>query len=115
MRVVVIQSSTCPAGRLDAEHYRDDATCRCAPGPAPSEAAARGLKLLSKHNRSLHPRAQVQSLRRSAVRALGQADRAVQFSGDHERAAKLRTKAADATEAMLWLNTEHSLGYPVPR
>lgn len=88
---------------------------------APNESAKRGLKLLSARHRKLHPRAQVQTLRRVAVRALNKADWQEQLAresngawpADPKEVAELRTKAADATEAMLYLNRSHSLGYPV--
>jgi len=76
-----------------------------------TDAESRGLKLIPANVRQAHPRAQVQSLRRIATRALNTADRAVEYSNDHAEAAKLRAKAADALAAMQWLNTEHKLGY----
>lgn len=88
----------------------------------PNEAAARGLKLLSAKHRKLHPHAQVQTLRRIAVRALEAADWNEELAGRYPNdsnykvdAAKqrvLRAKASDATEACIWLNQEHKLGYP---
>lgn len=120
-RVVIVRSSTCPAGILSAHHFRDDATCRCTPGQPPV-AAERGMKLLDKHQRSLHPRGQVQALRRKAAIAIGKADRCEEFAhlwddpaAQRRKAAEYRRRAVDCTEAMVWLNAEHNLGYPVPR
>lgn len=82
--------------------------------------AERGMKLLSKKVRGLHPRAQVQSLHRIATRALGQADRAIQYidlakdpAEARADAAAKRQKAEDAAAAMIRLNADHNLGYPV--
>lgn len=76
------------------------------------ELAAEGMRLLPRKVRNLHPRAQVQSLRRIATRALGQADRTRQYTPeDAAGAAKLDRKALVATEAMKALNAEHALGY----
>lgn len=91
-------------------------------------AAARGLKLLSVKNRRLHPAAQVRSLHRIATRALSDADwiegiptrnnphppQGFTTAADHARARAQRAKAADAVEAMVWLNQQYALGYPVP-
>lgn len=74
--------------------------------------AAEGLKLLSAKHRKMHPGAQVQTLRRMAARALGQAERTEQYSHDYEAGRKLRRKAQAACEAMLYLNVAHDLGYP---
>ena len=79
----------------------------------PSAAARRALMRLPKHGKGMSPRAQVQSLVRSAKRADGQADRAVQYSGDTAKARVLRGRRDDAIAAMLWLNEAYSLGYPV--
>jgi hypothetical protein len=87
-----------------------------------ADLAAAGIKLLSKKDREhLHPRAQVQKLRRIAVRATNKADwngeLAAQYPGDEmyatdpEEQTKLRLKARQATEAMCLLNAEHGLGY----
>lgn len=97
-------------------------------------AAERGLALLAKRQRTLHPRAQVQTLRRIAVRAMNEVDRssaylrqfgingfdtapdpAAAMLAERQRIGKLRAKAVDATEAMVKLNADHTLGYPVPR
>lgn len=96
------------------------------------EQVQRGLKLLSAKHRKLNPRAQVQTLRRIAVRALSDADwregiptkqnphppnrewcAAHTDEWEREHVAKQRQKAADAVAAMVWLNREHHLGYPV--
>lgn len=81
-------------------------------------AAERGMKLLPKRNRTLHPRAQVQSLRTIAVRATKKADwlielgqQSPEFAAKPEEIAKLRRKASDAVEACCKLNAEHGLGY----
>lgn len=102
----------------------------------PNESALRGLKLLSKQHRKLHPRAQVQTLRRIAVRATGKADwneeLAARYASsdsdyevgyassdsdyevDQDEQRKLRAKAEDAMEACIYLNHAHALGFPVP-
>lgn len=89
-----------------------------------NESAARGMKLLSNQHLKLHPRAQVQTLRRVAVRAIGKADWNEELAAtypddatyqvDPAEQRKLRAKAEDALAAAIWLNNEHSLGYPVP-
>lgn len=89
----------------------------------PNEKAARGLKLLSARHRTLHPRAQVQTLRRIAARSLSAADWQVELAQRHPdlcpldqaKVDRLQAKAFDAIEACLWLNQEHELGFPVPR
>lgn len=61
------------------------------------EAASRGLMNMPASALRKHPRAQVQSLRKQAQIAnrKGQTQRAI-----------------DATEAMVFLNEKHNLGYP---
>lgn len=110
--------------------------------PTIDEAA--GLKLLTARHRRLHPRGQVQTLVRIARRALARADWYAELAGnyrttmarpdyaddytDAERMAHadevvhlnvdqgpLREKARVATEACLYLNRVHALGYSVPR
>ena len=90
--------------------------------PRQLEAAERGLKRLSPQHRKLHPRAQVQALRKMAAIALGKADRCEQYAHLHsdplharQQAARYRAKAVECTEAMVKLNTDHDLGYRVPR
>jgi hypothetical protein len=76
------------------------------------QLAAEGMSLLPRKVRSQHPRAQVQSLRRIATRAVGQADRIRQYTPqDTAGAAELDRKALVATEAMKMLNAVHGLGY----
>ena len=65
-----------------------------------NEQIERGLKMIPKKTRRMHPRAQVQSLRRIANLAL--------TKGNTQR-------AQDALAAMRYLNSEHDLGYPVGR
>lgn len=93
---------------------------------APPKAAA-GLKLLPVRVRNANPHAQVQSLRRIAVRASNKADHIEKlqrrWATDPEAAdlrdpnwrdevRRLREQATNATEAMLWLNQTANLGYP---
>jgi hypothetical protein len=104
--------------------------------------AERGLRLLTKKVRAGHPRHQVATLRRIAVRATLQADwlevglgrrfaHDYTGTGDPEsffgylqmqpdrgeaeagRLPALRAKAEDALAACLFLNREHALGFPV--
>ncbi len=85
-------------------------------------AADRGMKLLDKRQNNLHPRAQLQALRRKAAIAIGKADRMYEHAHLYDDPAAQRTlaraqsqRAIDCTEAMVRLNAEHGLGYPVPR
>jgi len=79
----------------------------------PSKAATRGLKGLTKKQKSLHPRAQVKSLQRSAKTLMGKAERAVKYSGDKAKAAEYGKKIADKMAAAEYLNRTHKLGYNV--
>lgn len=108
----------------------------------PTVTEAAGLKLLSAKHRRLHPRGQVQTLRRIAVRAISKADWYEELARRDEAhvrteeefeygsydplapaearrlrtdQAPLRAKANDALAACLYLNRVHGLGYPVPR
>lgn len=87
---------------------------------------AAGLRLLTRKDRQLHPRGQVQKLRRIAVRALNDADfregiptpsypeppQRFDFSDtESEQIAAKRARAAAALAAMQYLNREHNLGY----
>ena len=92
-----------------------------------NELAEEGMRFLSRKDRELHPAAQIQKLRRIAVRALSDADwrdgvpskqnprppRRLDFSAEENAyIAGKRRRAAAAVEAMLKLNAEHKL-YPV--
>jgi hypothetical protein len=74
--------------------------------------------LIPKSQRGSHPRAQVQSLKRIATRALNTADRITEFaygdalSADQKDEQKaLRAKAKAALAEMQAMNREHKLGY----
>ena len=79
----------------------------------PSKAAARGLKGLTKRQKSLHPRAQVQSLRRSAKILMGNAESTLKHSGNKAKAAEYGKRIADKMAAAEHLNRTHKLGYNV--
>lgn len=90
--------------------------------PAQLAAAERGMKLLDKRQNNLHPRGQVQALRRKAAIAIGKADRCEEHAhlwpdpdAQRDQARKYRQRAIDCTEAMVKLNADHDLGYRVPR
>jgi len=67
----------------------------------------RGLARLNKRQRSLHPRAQVQTLKKMAQRALTMRD----WDAYADRRGELMMRAKDAMAAMQHLNREHNLGY----
>lgn len=67
--------------------------------------------LLSKKQRAMHPRGQVQTLVRMAKVALGKYDRELEYSGTRNDA--LWDKAHEALVEAIKLNEEHALGYVV--
>lgn len=104
----------------------------------PMNETVEGLALLDAKHRRLHPRAQVQTLRRIARRAICRADWMRELADQYEDtldgfddaaqasrrhlAAECRAeipglehRARVALAAMLHLNVEHHLGYNVPR
>jgi len=83
--------------------------------------AEAGLRYLTKRQKENHPRAQVQTLRRIAVRAMAKADHLEQLNLVHGEGSicwtdpsvidDLHNRAKIAGEAMKCLNVVHELGY----